>query len=144
MPFAACACGYTGDVSGPDLTVRWALEGLASLSELRRTVYATALRTDVPADAVDGFVVAVSEVATNALVHGAPPFRVVLSAAAQALQCAVTDGGGGISDEPAPTAPLDGGPPDHGMGLWAVHELCDSVTYTRDDDGFTVQVGVER
>lgn len=141
--FADCSRGYRTDVSGPDITVRWAFDGWASLSELRRTVYATALRTDVPADAVDGFVVAVSEVATNALVHGVPPFRVVLSAAAQALQCAVTDGGGGISDEPALTAPLDGSRPDHGMGLWAVHELCDSVTYTRDDDGFTVQVAVE-
>ncbi|MDQ3416837.1 MAG: ATP-binding protein, partial [Actinomycetota bacterium] len=90
-------------MSGPDITVRWALDGLSSLSELRRTVYATALRTDVPADAVDGFVVAVSEVATNALMHGAPPFRVVLSAAAQALQFAVTDGEGGIRDAPALT-----------------------------------------
>jgi len=121
----------------------WVRHGLEDLGALRRAVYDLALTTKVPAETVDGFVVAVSEVASNALRHGSAPFSATAWAAVHTLLCAVTDSGDGIEGEPAPEPPEADSPPDYGMGLWAVHELCDSVTYTRTDDAFTVQLRVE-
>ncbi|CAN5896357.1 hypothetical protein BH20ACT6_BH20ACT6_18360 [soil metagenome] len=123
-------------------TTTWTCDGLDDLAALRRAVYASALRTEVSAEAVDGFLVAVSEVATNALKHGTPPYCTVMWAATHSLACTVTDGGDGIHGEPTLRPLAADAIPDYGMGLWAVHQLCDRVSYHQSEEGFTVRLQV--
>lgn len=123
----------------------WVCEGFDDLPGVRWSVFAATLATEVAADAVDDFVVAVSEVASNAVTHGRAPFRISLWTAPHNLLCTVSDAGAGIVDEHVPgqqSVPA-GVRPDYGHGLWAVHELCDSVTYQRSEQEFTVRLSLQ-
>jgi hypothetical protein len=116
------------------------MTGAISLHQLRQDV--TALLTG-PArpDMVNGFVFAVSEVATNAMVHGRAPVRVRIWAAGDRAVCTVTDHGDGFSD------PFTGyqsrghrNMEIEGQGLWMARQLCDVVGITREPGAFTVRI----
>lgn len=73
----------------------------------------------------DDVVLCVSELATNALVHGVPPgrgFRLRLLPCGDGVRVEVHDSGGGV-----PAVPLDdpGGSAEGGRGLLLVSELAD-------------------
>jgi anti-sigma regulatory factor (Ser/Thr protein kinase) len=70
-------------------------------------------------------VLAVSEVASNALEHGAPPAAVCLWTTPSSVICQITDNGHF-------TQPLAGLVPpranqSRGRGLWMAHQLCDQL-----------------
>ncbi|MET9022736.1 sensor histidine kinase [Actinopolymorpha sp. NPDC004070] len=98
----------------------------------------------LPLRKVENFVLAVTEVATNALQHGRRPVRVRLWAAPGQLVCTVTDRGEGFNDPLAGYAPAPAGDDrTAGKGLWLARLLCDQLDTARDPDGFTVRLRTE-
>lgn len=85
-------------------------------------------------DAFEDFLVAVSEVVTNAIEHGSPPVRLRCWAAPDRLVVSVTDGGAGPGDPFAGLLPAAKAP-HGGLGLWLAHQLCDHVTFGRNAEG---------
>jgi anti-sigma regulatory factor (Ser/Thr protein kinase) len=96
---------------------------LKELSPLRQIVAAHATRAGLPAVRCDDVVLAVTEIASNAIEHGAPPATVRLWTTSASMICQISDTG-------RYTRPLAGllPPPNtqfRGRGLWMVHQLCD-------------------
>jgi len=115
------------------------------LRHLRVDIYPVALTSALPRRKIDDFVKAVGGVVLNAFTHGREPVRVRIWQGPDTLVCTVTDQGPGIDDpfvgylRPAPASPRD--PiPTGGYGLWAARQLCDTLDYASDDDGFTVRL----
>jgi len=100
--------------------------GLADLADLRRTVTTRAKRVGLPKSRADELALAVNEVATNAIVHGAPPASLRIWARAREIVFEVTDAGPGIHDARAgrkrPAVDSLGG-----RGLWLARRLCDAI-----------------
>jgi anti-sigma regulatory factor (Ser/Thr protein kinase) len=117
------------------------LADLSDLAELRHGL-AEALAEGHLAPAVaDDFVIAVSEVATNGMLHGRPPVRVQLWTDAGRAVCTVTDQGSGIDNPFAGYVPANGTDFTRGgMGLWMARRLCDRVDLHNGPDGFTVRL----
>lgn len=88
-----------------------------------------------------GLCIAVSEVVTNAIVHGRPPVLLRVWTDDDRVLVTVHDAGGGLS----PDLPFVGLLPPHGadpggLGLWIAHQSCADVTMVRGVDGFTVRL----
>lgn len=137
--------------AGPNLpspNAEAATVALAHNDELRELRYLLRGRLDdldTSPETADAVVLAVHEVASNALRHGGPPVRVTLWVTATHILCDVTDRGPGITDPLAGYTPPD--PlrlPEHGAGLWMTRRLCDDVTTARSPSGFTVRLAVSR
>ena len=100
---------------------------------------ATPQRETPPLDAVEHLVFAVSEVVTNALIHGRPPVRFRLWTAPDRIVATVTDRGDGPADPFAGLLPVTD-TCSAGLGLWLTHQLCRHVTLDTTDDGFTIRL----
>jgi anti-sigma regulatory factor (Ser/Thr protein kinase) len=111
----------------------------ASPAEARAATKAACRASGIDSTTTDDLVVAVSEVMTNALLHGRPPTRFRLWTSAERAVATVTDAGPGPADPFVGLLPVA---PDaaSGRGLWVAHHLCDHVTLHRDDGGFTVRL----
>jgi anti-sigma regulatory factor (Ser/Thr protein kinase) len=121
------------------------IDDAVDLRLLRHNVTAAFAGSPWSPDAVDGFVVAVNEMATNARIYGRAPVRVRLWSTAGRALCAVTDQGSGFDDPYvgyvlAESEDLSRG----GMGWWLARQLCDEVHATTASEGFTVRVAVNR
>jgi anti-sigma regulatory factor (Ser/Thr protein kinase) len=85
-----------------------------------------------------GFVLAINEVITNAVLHAGGQGRIVLSVTKTAVYCTVTDSGPGIPEQfrRPPTVPeaFEVG----GRGIWLAHQLCDDVTIATGPIGTTI------
>jgi anti-sigma regulatory factor (Ser/Thr protein kinase) len=113
----------------------------ADLHDVRAFVTARAARFGLPADALSGLLVAVTELATNAVKHGTPPMAVRLWAEGGDLICEVADCG---LWRPRPAATLGFNPPasaaSGGFGLWGVRMLADAVQIRAGWDGTVVRL----
>ncbi|HVL02833.1 MAG TPA: sensor histidine kinase, partial [Acidimicrobiales bacterium] len=96
-------------------------------------------RTNLSSGEVDDMIVAVSEVVTNAILHGRPPATVRVWAAPDRMVVTVHDLGPGPSDPFVGLVPTARAGGEGGFGLWIAHQLCRRVTLDADDDGFTVR-----
>lgn len=105
----------------------------------RRAVETVALACGLPREEVDDLVSAVHEAITNAFVHGRRPVRLRVWAGPRRVVVAVTDRGQGPSDPFAGLLPAPH-PPDEGLGLWLIHQLCRHVAMCRDEHGFTIRL----
>lgn len=106
----------------------------------RHAVIETSRGTSLASGEVDDLIVAVSEVVTNAILHGRPPTTVRAWAGPNRIVVTIHDLGAGPSDPFVgllPTARADG---EGGFGLWIAHQLCRRVTLDADEDGFTVRL----
>ena len=92
-----------------------------------------AVRSGRPADRPDDVVIAVSEIAANAVRYGSPVAQLELKIAGATAQAEVHDNGHWPS-EPAGTPDPDRG----GMGLPLARQVCDDVAVHRRATGSTV------
>ncbi|WP_144124578.1 sensor histidine kinase [Catellatospora sichuanensis] len=147
------SAGYTDPVTLlGDARMRWRdplengpprldVAGPHDLAALRAAVEEILLRDGVSAYAVQGFVLAVSEVATNAILHGAPPVRVRLWSDGERALCSVSDGGHCFSPYSG-YVPTDRAVGAGGMGLWLARQMSDDLTVDAAADGCTVRLGL--
>jgi anti-sigma regulatory factor (Ser/Thr protein kinase) len=112
-------------------------------AEARRALLAVAGNASTDPAAVDDLLIAVSEAVDNAWSHGRPPVRLRLWHHGRSLVATVTDAGDGPQDPYAGLLPATGSA-TAGLGLWMTHQMCDSVTYHRDPDGFTLRLTAGR
>lgn len=110
---------------------------------VRRTVRTTGSRDGLDPGVLDDLEVAVSEVLTNALLHGSPPTLVHLYEEADMWVCHVQDGGGLPVDPLAGVVPPDE-PSDHGYGLWLARQLVAAVDVGSDLTGTHVRLHARR
>jgi anti-sigma regulatory factor (Ser/Thr protein kinase) len=105
--------------------------GDVAIARRRAGEYAQA--AGLPRMRIEDLTLAVSEVATNALIHGHAPRRMWIYIREDALVCHFYDSG------PGPPDPLIGYlPPDaahEGRGLWLAHRFCDIVEVAADASG---------
>ena len=118
------------------------VHGLTDLRSLRQQLRVALSASSLSPETLADFVVVVSEVATNALVHGKSPVDVRLWSTPNRSLCIVTDRGSGFDDlfagYAAAREDLAGG----GMGLWLARQLCDHLHAEQTADGFTVSLSV--
>ena len=88
---------------------------------------------------VEDMMLAVSEAATNSLLHGRPPVHLRVWAGHHKLVVAVSDAGEGPARPLVGLLPPAAGALD-GRGLWLAHQLCDHVGYDTTPEGFTVRL----
>ncbi|MFN8109390.1 MAG: ATP-binding protein [Thermoleophilia bacterium] len=114
-----------------------ALHGAADLARLRSAVRECATRRAVDAAELEDFLVAVSEIATNALLHAVAPRRASLWADEEELVCCIGDSGPGLPDPLAAHLPpvLTGAA---GHGLWLATTLTDVIEFASDETGTVV------
>jgi anti-sigma regulatory factor (Ser/Thr protein kinase) len=109
------------------------------LPAVRRVVGSFMLDAELGESRAEELVLAVNEIATNAVIHGRLPATVRAWEANGEIVVAVTDAGEGIRDVLAgqltpPTASLGG------RGLWLTRQLCDAVEVRCDESGCTVTI----
>jgi anti-sigma regulatory factor (Ser/Thr protein kinase) len=92
----------------------------------------------------EDFLLAVDEMTSNAIRHGAPPVSLRLWIADDRVVCAIGDGGPGWDDPFAGYGPAHGEDLSRGgMGLWLARQLCDHVDISGDparDGGVRVRL----
>lgn len=111
----------------------------ADVAAARRLVHARGAEAGIDPDMVSDVALAVTEVMTNALLHGEPPARLHVYVEGATWVCHVTDAGRG------PVDPLIGllppaQPSDHGYGLWLARQLCAAVDVGNDTSGTHVRL----
>lgn len=112
--------------------------GIADLAQLRSLVSAWADRAGLAREARDDFVIAVNEVATNAIKYAPDQGLLRVWSAGEVVVCQLEDRGH-IGDPLAgrhrPVAGVDGG-----LGLWMVNQLCDLVQTRTTPAGTTIRL----
>lgn len=113
-----------------------------SVRTVRRAVTYLAQTMELASSETDNLVLAVSEVATNALVHGEPPVSVCGWGVPGRVTVRVADAGPGPDDPLAGlrAASSEGEGAGAGFGLWIAHQLCPEIAMTATDDGFVVRL----
>jgi anti-sigma regulatory factor (Ser/Thr protein kinase) len=103
------------------------------LRQLRHAVTEWAARAGLQGQRAVDFVIAVHEIATNAVRHGSPVARLALHSAGTVAQAEVRDSGLWPPGPEAATAPGA-----LGMGLQVARQVCDEVTIRPGASGSTV------
>nr|WP_221378994.1 ATP-binding protein [Actinoplanes polyasparticus] len=127
-------------LSAPDpggLAQNFTAEELASL---RRAVHDSARACGLAGDALDDFVVAVHELATNAVRHGGGRGRIDLRRDGDTLLCDIIDHGPGFPGGVPTPAGLPSPQTPGGRGLWLAQHLTDTLLITDSPGGVTVSV----
>jgi anti-sigma regulatory factor (Ser/Thr protein kinase) len=109
-------------------------------AEARQGVGEVAERTRLATEGREDIVAAVSEIVTNARVHGSPPIELCAWVIDGGIEVTVTDHGGGPRNASVGLVPADRAPGEGGFGLWISHQLCDEVTMHRRGSEFTVRL----
>ena len=95
---------------------------------LRHTVATELAGLRADPDLVEDFLLAVDEMASNAVRHGLPPVSLRLWTAVDRIVCTISDAGPGWDDAFAGYGPAHGDDLSlGGMGLWLARQLCDHV-----------------
>jgi anti-sigma regulatory factor (Ser/Thr protein kinase) len=110
------------------------------LSGLRTFLGLHARDHGLPPSRINDLLVAVTEIATNAVRHGLPPITCRLWPEDGHLVVEVTDAGRWIPDDAPGFMPVDLGTP--GIGLWGVRMLCPLVQLRTGRPGTTVRLRV--
>ncbi len=137
---------YLGSLPVPDEPLEatppaLADDDISDYAGVRHAVRGLLGTIDGPADLLEDFLMAVDEMTSNAVRHGAPPAGLRLWTAPGRLVATIRDSGSGLEDPfagygPAHGADLSAG----GMGLWLARQLCDHVAIRRDAHGVSVRL----
>jgi len=111
-------------------------EPVQARSATRRLVAAAGLS----AEAEEGLVGAVSEVVTNAALHGEPPVRMRGWVGSGRAVITVSDAGSGPTDLQVGMRPMPRDPGEGGFGLWLARQMCSELAMGVVDGGFTVRL----
>jgi anti-sigma regulatory factor (Ser/Thr protein kinase) len=109
----------------------------ADLPEVRRFTAARAARAGMSPEAADDFVIAVNEIATNAVRHGSPRAWLRLWVSGGALEAEIRDTGqwpAGTVPAALPRRPAEEG----GMGLDVARLVCDGLQIKASSAGTAV------
>ena len=109
-----------------------------NLSEVRALAERHAKMAGLQETRVVDFVIAVSEVAANTVVHARSPGTMEIWYDAEELVCEIHDHGV-IADPLAGTEPPSADATG-GHGLWLVRQVCDRVELRSDEAGTTVRM----
>jgi anti-sigma regulatory factor (Ser/Thr protein kinase) len=116
-------------------------DDITDFTGLRHAVRSHLGTVDAPVDRVEDFLLAVDEMASNAVRHGRLPAGLRLWTAPGTLVCTVRDSGPGCDDPFAGYGPAHGEDLSAGgMGLWLARQLCDHVDLRRDAHGNSVRL----
>ncbi len=121
----------------PDVRRRF---GAWALNEVRALVEQELVAAGFPGERAEDVVLAVNEVATNAVEHGCPEAELALWTAPGGTGGVVVEvHDSGVLRDPLPglVAPPPGEP--RGRGLWIARQLCDSLHLWADDAGTHVR-----
>ena len=145
--WSADGLGYRGDLL--DTVFSW-----SDLGQLRRLVEARCAAAGLSGPQVDDFVLAIHEIAANAIMHAGSSGRLILRRTGAGLRCLITDRAPVIPTIPLASPPLDNvrefrssGVPDSladardrrerepagtesGRGLWLAAQLADELSIT--------------
>jgi anti-sigma regulatory factor (Ser/Thr protein kinase) len=130
-------------VPPPEGAIRFDCSSRSDVASARRLVGAEAALAGIDPDVVDDVTLAVTEVLTNALLHGEPPAELYVYREAETWVCHVRDAGR------MPVGPLVGlvppsEPSEQGYGLWLARQLCAAVDVGNDRSGTHVRLHVRR
>jgi anti-sigma regulatory factor (Ser/Thr protein kinase) len=120
----------------------------ATLYQLRAAVAAHAAEIGLPADQANDILIAVHELAGNAIRHGTGHGRLCMWRRGQALVFTVSDGDAGPAGEVTPPAAFESldppgelpWPVETGHGLWLVRQIASHFAMRCDDSGVTATV----
>jgi anti-sigma regulatory factor (Ser/Thr protein kinase) len=108
------------------------------LHEVRTTVERALDGHGYERERVEDIVLAVNELATNAVEHGTPEARLSLWTGPRGLRCEIDDGGTLLDPLPGLQAPHPADP--RGRGVWIARQLCDTLHVWSDRHGTHVRV----
>jgi len=117
---------YVHERGAPPAAPACRIERAGDIAAARERARAQAIAAGFGEDAVEDFTLAVSEIATNALLYGAGPRLVWSYVDGDDLVCQVRDAGSGPADPLVGYMPPDEDP-SGGRGLWIAHQICDVV-----------------
>ena len=115
----------------------------ADVAGARRLVRARGAEAGLASPVVDDLALAVTEVLTNAIVHGESFVLLHVYDEGATWVCHVHDGGRGPVDPLAGLLP-PAKPSDHGYGLWLARQLCAAVDVGHDRSGTHVRLHTRR
>jgi anti-sigma regulatory factor (Ser/Thr protein kinase) len=126
----------TGDASLTDRLLLLDQEfDSGTLYALRAAVQAHAGQAGLSPDQADEVVLAVHELAANAIAHGAGHGRLRMWDLAGVLSCEVADGGRASANGSGPADTADPWPVVVGHGLWLVHQVADHLDFRSGPGG---------
>jgi anti-sigma regulatory factor (Ser/Thr protein kinase) len=115
-----------------------AVHGADDLRQARRLLARTAADAGLPTDRIDRFTVALSEIATNAILHANGSATMTITSSGTALMVEVRDHGTGLQTNPRPALPH--ATQIGGRGLWLAEQLCDEVDINSSTSGTTIRM----
>jgi anti-sigma regulatory factor (Ser/Thr protein kinase) len=110
------------------------------LTALRHALAGQVAACGLAGQARDDFVLAVNEVAVNAVVHGGGTGQLLLWCDAQRLRCEISDSGRGLAADLVPSTPATTA--ESGRGLWLASQLC-GLEIATGPEGTTVGIAVQ-
>lgn len=122
-------------LGAPDLRLTF---GAWELNDVRRAVEEALLGVEFEPARAEDVVLAVNEIATNAVEHGADHAQLCAWFAADGLVCEVHDTGSLRDPLPGLRAPHPADP--RGRGVWIARQLCDSLHVWTDGNGTHVRM----
>jgi hypothetical protein len=108
------------------------------LADVRRLAASRGRQAGLGPSRLSDFVLAVNEVATNAIRHGRPQARLRLWTSGSGVHCEVP-GGRWISEEHPSAIRLDD---TDSLRLWLVWQICSDVALSHGPDGTTVRLSM--
>lgn len=134
------SAGFPGDAAGPPPAQ--ARFGVDDLRALRAEVADWVARAGLAAQRAEDFVLAVNEIATNAVQHGSPAAVLrLLAAGPGSVQAEIRDTGPGMpAARPADSPARDRG----GWGLAVARQVCDEVNVQSGSGGTVVVLRMNR
>lgn len=140
-----------GDVASRSGDLLDVMFGWADFTRLRRLVAGQCAAAGLSGSRLDDFVLAVHEIAANAIVHAGTGGRLILRRAANGLRCLIADHAPCGAEDPGavgcriPRA-RDGAEPreadgtETGRGLWIAAQLADELSITSGPDNTIVSL----
>ena len=113
------------------------------LAPMRAFIAHHAPTMGIPADRLDDFILAINEIATNAIRHGGGSADVRLWATERRVICEVHDSGT-IADQPFLGFLRPDPRAERGHGLWIARQLCDLLEIHAGQPGTTVRMHIRR